>query len=92
MATANDVLLLDYEIEAAEFAAEASNYASGNVLALSGGTKWSAATGTPVTDIRAAAEGIRKKAGVRPNKLLLSADALAAIVINAEVCGATCQR
>ena len=87
MATANDVLLLDYEIEAAEFAAEASNYASGNVLALSGGTKWSAATGTPVTDIRAAAEVIRKKAGVRPNKLLLSADALSAIVTNAEVRG-----
>lgn len=57
------------------------------MLALSGGTKWSAATGTPVTDIRAAAEVIRKKAGVRPNKLLLSADALAAIVTNAEVQG-----
>ena len=87
MATANDVLALDYEIEVAQLATNAASYAAGNTLALAGGTKWSAATGTPVTDIRAAAEVIRKKAGVRPNKLLLSADALSAIVTNAEVRG-----
>lgn len=87
MATANDVLLLDYEIEAAELATSADTYAAGHVLALAGGTKWSAATGTPVTDIRTAADVIRKKIGKRPNRLTLSADAFTAISTNQEVKG-----
>lgn len=87
MATANDVLLLDYEIEAAELATSAETYAAGHVLALAGGTKWSAATGTPVTDIRTAADVIRKKIGKRPNRLTLSADAFTAITTNQEVKG-----
>lgn len=85
MVTANDILLLDYEIEVATLATTSGTYASGHVLALSGGTKWSAATGTPVTDIRAAADVIRKKIGKRPNKLTLSADAHSALCMNAEV-------
>lgn len=87
MATANDVLGLDYEIEVATLATTAGTYAAGHVLALAAGTKWSAATGTPVTDIRTAADVIRKKIGKRPNKLTLSADALVAISMNAEVKG-----
>lgn len=85
MVTANDILLLDYEIEVATLAMSTSSYASGHVLALAGTTKWSAATGTPVTDILAAADVIRKKIGKRPNKLTLSADAFSAIRTNAEV-------
>lgn len=87
MATANDVLGLDYEIEVATLATTAGTYAAGHVLALAAGTKWSASTGTPVTDIRTAADVIRKKIGKRPNKLTLSADALVAISMNAEVKG-----
>ena len=85
MTTANDILALDYEIEVAALATNPDSYASGHVQALSGATKWSASTGTPVTDIRAAAEVIRKHVGVRPNKLTLSADAFQAISTNAEV-------
>ena len=85
MTTANDVLGLDYEIEVAQLATSVGTYAAGHVLALAGATKWSALTGTPVTDIRAAAEVIRKKIGKRPNKLTLSADAFSAICTNAEV-------
>lgn len=85
MTTANDILLLDYEIEVATLATTVGTYAAGHVLALAGATKWSAATGTPVTDIRAAADVIRKKIGKRPNKLTLSADAFSALVMNAEV-------
>lgn len=85
MTTANDILLLDYELEVAGVATNPSSYAAGNVLALAGATKWSAATGTPVTDIRAASEIIRKKIGKRPNKLTLSADAAQALQTNAEV-------
>ena len=87
MQTASDILALDYEIEVAQLATTAGTFAAGHVLALAGGTKWSAATGTPVTDIRAAADTIRKKIGKRPNHLTLSADALSAITSNAEVRG-----
>ena len=87
MTTASDILALDYEIEVAALATNSATYASGHVLALSSGTKWSAATGTPVTDVRAAADTIRKKIGKRPNKLTLSADALNAVLGNPEVRG-----
>lgn len=85
MVTANDILGLGYEIEVAEIATTSGSYASGHVLALSGSTKWSHADGTPVTDITAAAETIRKKVGRRPNHLTLSADAAVALRHNAEV-------
>ncbi len=87
MSTANDILALDYELEVAALATNAATYAAGHVLALAAGTKWSAATGTPVTDIRAAANVIRKKIGKRPNKLMLSADAKLAAETNPEVKG-----
>lgn len=85
MSTANDILGLDYEIEVAGLATTSGTYAAGHVLALAGGTKWSASTGTPVTDIRAAANVIRKKIGKRPNKLTLSPDAKLAVETNPEV-------
>jgi hypothetical protein len=85
MTTAGDILTLDYELEAATLAADAATYASGHTLALAGGTKWSAATGTPQTDIIAASDMIRKKIGKRPNTLVLSADALSALIVNAQI-------
>ena len=85
MATASGVLAQDYELDVAGVATLAGSYAAGHVLALAAGTKWSASTGTPVTDIRAASDVIRKKIGKRPNKLVLSADAQAAIITNTEV-------
>ena len=87
MTTANDILGLDYEIEVSALAVDPASYAAGNVQALAGATKWSASTGTPVTDIRAAREVIRKKIGKRPNALALSADAAFALAGNAEVKG-----
>jgi len=85
MVTANDVLCLDYEIETAAMATNPATYAAGNTLALAGGTKWSSPTGTPVTDILAASEVVRKKIGKRPNKLTFSADAWQAFRTNKEV-------
>lgn len=87
MNTASDILGLDYELEVAGMATNVATYASGHVLALAGATKWSASTGTSVTDIRAASDVIRKKIGKRPNKLTLSADAFTALSMNAEVKG-----
>lgn len=85
MTTASDILGLDYELEVAALATNVNTYASGHVLALAGATKWSAATGTPVTDVRAAADTIRKKIGKRPNRLTLSADAAHALALNPQV-------
>lgn len=84
--TALQVLNLDYEIEASDIATDSSVY-GGNVLALSGGTKWSASTGTPVTDVRAKAEVIRKGTGRRPNTFVLGAGVLNALTMNPEVKG-----
>lgn len=87
MTTANDILALDYEIEVAQLATAPGTYAAGHVQALAAGTKWSAVSGTPVTDVRAASEVIRKKIGKRPNTLILSADAKQAVTTNGEVKG-----
>lgn len=85
MVTASGILNQDYELDVAGLARLPASYAAGHTLALAAGTKWSAATGTPVTDIRAASDVIRKKIGKRPNKLVLSADAKTALITNAEV-------
>ncbi len=85
MVTASGILAQDYELDVAGVATLPSSYAAGHTQALAAGTKWSASTGTPVTDIRAASDIIRKKIGKRPNKLILSADAKSALITNAEV-------
>jgi hypothetical protein len=85
MVTASGILAQDYELDVAGVATLPGSYAAGHVQALAAGTKWSATTGTPVTDIRAASDVIRKKIGKRPNKLVLSADAQSALITNTEV-------
>lgn len=85
MVTANDVLLLDYELDVATIATTPATYAAGHVFTLAGPTKWSHVDGTPVDDIESAANLIRKKIGRRPNKLTLSADAFVAIKANVQV-------
>lgn len=84
MVTADGILAQDYELDVAGLATLPASYAAGHVQALAGATKWSAATGTPVTDIRAAVEVIRKKTGKRPG-LFLSPDAKSALITNTEV-------
>lgn len=85
--TASDILALDYEIEVAGLATDSAQYPVDQVVSLSGGTKWSAETGTPITDISNAMEVVRKKIGKRPNRLVLSADADHAIRHNKETRG-----
>lgn len=82
--TALQILNLSYEMEAAGIATDTNAY-GGNVLALTGGTKWSAATGTPVADIRGKAEVIRQATGRRPNTLVLGASVLNPLSMNPEV-------
>ncbi|MDR1351481.1 MAG: major capsid protein [Zoogloeaceae bacterium] len=85
MTTAAAVLALGYEIEAATLAADPTLYPSGNTAALTGSAKWSDEDGKPVSDILEAAEVIRGKTGRRPNTLLLSPGAFAAVRTNPEV-------
>jgi hypothetical protein len=85
MTTASGILAQDYELDVAGLATLPTTYAAGHTQALAGGTKWSAATGTPVTDIEAASDIIRKKIGKRPNRLILSADAYSALKSNEQV-------
>lgn len=87
MNTASDILALDYELDVATLATTATTYAAGHSLALSAGTKWRASTGTPVTDISAAIDIVRKKIGMRPNTLALGNDAYTALIANAQVRG-----
>ena len=82
--TALQVLSLGHELEAAALATDPAAFGA-NVQALSGGAKWSADTGAPVTDLAAASEAIRKASGRRPNLLVLSADAFYALSLNKEV-------
>lgn len=85
MATANDVLALGYEIEAAQRATDPASYAPGNSLALAGAAKWSAPTGTPWNDIEAARTVIRKRTGIKPNVLAVGEDALSALRSNPQI-------
>ncbi len=82
--TALQILNLSYEMEAAAVATDSAAYGA-NVLALSGTTKWSHASGTPVTDVRTKAEVIRKTVGRRPNTLIIAAGGLNALTMNPEV-------
>ncbi|HQC95168.1 MAG TPA: hypothetical protein PK306_05630 [Aquabacterium sp.] len=66
-------------------AAQRTPAAASHEVALDGPSQWSAATGTPVADMRAAAEVIRRATGERPNRLVLRADALEALRHNTEV-------
>jgi len=88
MSTASSVLALGYEIEAATLAQDVSMYPSGNVQALTGTSKWSAAdTSTPVDDIINASDAIRAQTGRRPNLLIVSPNVLSALHRNDQIRG-----
>ncbi|MGB0695373.1 MAG: hypothetical protein ACPGOY_06960 [Rhodospirillaceae bacterium] len=79
------VIALSLEREQASIAVNAANYDADHKQAFAGGTKWSAATGTPLTDIANAKEAIRKTIGLRPNTLVLSPDAWTSAELNPQV-------
>lgn len=61
------VNLRTLEIQQAALAVNAANYDAQHKIALAGATKWSTATGVPVTDIDNAREAIRSTCGQYPN-------------------------
>lgn len=88
MMTAMSVLDLDYELDAAAIATLPATYAAGNVLALAGATKWSTATGLPLTDIDTAFQVVRQKIGRNPNTYHISAVAFNSMKRNPQVLNA----
>ncbi|MCV2359636.1 major capsid protein [Paucibacter sp. TC2R-5] len=65
---------LALEVEQANLAFTPGNYGAANKSAvLAGAAKWSAATGTPLTDVDAGREAVRAACGLYPNVLVMSA-------------------
>lgn len=78
-------LQLGLEVDQAAIATNLSNYGASNKVTLAGATKWSASTGTPLTDIDTGREAIRSATGIYPNILFLSAVAFNACKNNPSV-------
>jgi hypothetical protein len=78
-------VMLSLEVDQAALATTAANYGSNNKVTLSGSTKWSASTGTPLSDVDAAREAVRQACGAYPNVMVLSAVAFNACKNNPNV-------
>ena len=73
------------EVDRATLATTLANYPASNRITLSGGTKWSAVTGAPLTDVDTGREAIRQACGLYPNVAVFSAQAFNACKNNANV-------
>lgn len=78
-------MLLSLEVDQAAIACNAALYGAANKVALAGATKWTAATGQPLTDMDAAREAIRQACGKYPNVMLMSAVAFNACRNNVNI-------
>jgi hypothetical protein len=78
-------LAMGLEVDRALLATAQANYPATHRVALAGATKWSAATGTPLTDVDAGREAIRQSCGLYPNVAIFSALAFNACKNNANV-------
>lgn len=67
-----NILTLSLEIEQAELASDADNYASGSKETLDGSDQWSDDDSDPGAQIDDGKETVRKKVGVRPNTLAIN--------------------
>lgn len=81
------VMQTSLEIDQAGIATLATNYGASHKVTLAGATKWSTATGVPLTDMDAAREAIRSSVGVYPNVALMSAVAFTACKNNPQITG-----
>jgi len=78
-------ITLGLENEQAQLARAAANYDANHKLALAAGTKWSADTGKPLTDIAGGREAVRASTGMEANTLVLSPSAWNAAKENPQV-------
>lgn len=70
---AMDSLTLSLEIEQAELATNPVNYGVNNKVTLAGAGRWNQSASTPIADIEAAKDMVRKACGVEPNRMVISA-------------------
>lgn len=80
-----DNLTLALEHEQAQIARTAASYDAFHKIALAGGTKWSADTGKPLTNIADGREAVRRSTGMDANTLVLSPGAWNAAKANPQV-------
>ena len=80
-----NALLLELEYDQATLATTAANYDASHKITLAGVTKWSDAAADPIAQVETAAEAIRTSTGIRPNTLVLSAQAASAARTNTKI-------
>ena len=78
-------LLLGLEVAQATLATDAAQYDASHKVTLSGTSKWSDPASDPIAQMDTYKEAIRSTVGIRPNTLLLSAQAWSAAKTNAKI-------
>lgn len=85
VSTVQDIIQLHTENAAAALATNLANYSADNKVTLAGSSKWSDPSSTPTKDIETGKEVIRSKIGRRPDTVILSAKAFAALNSNPSI-------
>lgn len=87
IAKVRNLMALEREKQAADLALNASLYAAGNKITLSGNDRWDVvhADSDPFTDINVGKEAIRSQIGFRPNTLTVGPKVLTALRSNPKV-------
>jgi len=78
-------LLLGLEVAQATLATDAAQYDANHKVTLAGTSKWSDPASDPIAQMDTYKEAIRSTVGIRPNTLLLSAQAFSAAKTNAKI-------
>jgi hypothetical protein len=78
-------LMLGLEVEQAALATNAAQYDANHKVVLAGVTKWSDPASDPIAQMETYKEAIRSTVGIRPNTLVLSAQAYAAAKTNVKI-------
>lgn len=78
-------LLLGLESAQATLATDAAQYDANHKVTLAGTSKWSDPASDPISQMDTYKEAIRSSVGIRPNTLLLSAQAFSAAKTNAKI-------
>lgn len=80
-----NALLLELEYDQAVLATNAALYDANHKITLAGVTKWSDPAADPIAQIETYSEAIRTSVGIRPNTLVLSAQAASAARTNVKI-------
>jgi hypothetical protein len=78
-------LILGLEVAQATLACDAAQYDNNHKITLAGVTKWSDPASDPIVQMDTYKEAIRSTVGIRPNTLLLSAQAFSAAKTNVKI-------